>query len=309
MAEVISRAYAVLDTSALTSGSSGSRTGGVSNQGGIDSKRGGAKGNASTNIGGRLDVRRQIEDFNVVASLTDNTVRDYDAAPWLKDALLTADKKISSHLHLGAGYDLGAQNAFATVTGNNTVNGKQVVASGTWFQRGNQVRTEAVVRIDGRSSLWGVHTFNSSSNLLNSTFYNLKERQGFVIRPFYIPVAASAVRYSLHKDGYEIEPAVDLNTQEPYLSVGKQHDKYHFKGSYAFKEQYALLEVGYARQAPVLLGPDTERNLVKEIGYNIGRRHYGSDTPVVKGFVKGPLGTHRVGPLSIGFIFGKSVDV
>lgn len=48
--------------------------------------------------GGRIDVRRQIEDFNVIASLTDNTVRNYDAAPWLKDALLTADKKISSAL-------------------------------------------------------------------------------------------------------------------------------------------------------------------------------------------------------------------
>ena len=58
-------------------------------------------------------------------------------------------------MHLGAGYDLGAQNAFATLTGNNSVNGKEVVASGTWFQRGNHVRTEAVVKIDGRSSLWG----------------------------------------------------------------------------------------------------------------------------------------------------------
>lgn len=57
---------------------------------------------------------------------------------------------------MGIGYDTGVQNAFATLTGNNHVNGKEVVASGTWFQRGNQVRTEAVVKIDGRSSLWGV---------------------------------------------------------------------------------------------------------------------------------------------------------
>ena len=62
----------------------------------------------------------------------------------------------AGNLHLGVGYDTGVQNAFATLTGNNTVNGKEVVASGTWFQRGNQVRTEAVLKIDGRSSLWGV---------------------------------------------------------------------------------------------------------------------------------------------------------
>ena len=58
--------------------------------GGVTLKR------VSLGPGGRIDVRRQIEDFNIIASLTDNTVRDYDAAPWLKDALLTADKKISS---------------------------------------------------------------------------------------------------------------------------------------------------------------------------------------------------------------------
>ena len=50
-----------------------------------------------------MDVKRQIEDFNVVASLTDNTLRDYEAAPWLKDALVTADKKISSAPPAGVG--------------------------------------------------------------------------------------------------------------------------------------------------------------------------------------------------------------
>lgn len=104
------------------------------------------------------------------------------------------------------------------------------------------------------------YTFNSSSNLLNSTFYNLKERQGFVIRPFYIPVAAAALKYSLDKDGYHLEPAIDLNTNEPYLSVGKQHNQYHVKGSYAFKQQYALVEVGYARKAPEIRD---DRSLVK----------------------------------------------
>lgn len=106
------------------------------------------------------------------------------------------------------------------------------------------------------------YTFNSSSNLLNSTFYNLKERQGFIIRPFYIPVAAAAVKYSYEKDGYLIEPAVDLNTNEPYLSVQKNKDNYRLKGSYAFKEQYALLEVGYAKEAPDF-NAISERSLVK----------------------------------------------
>ena len=129
MAEVVARAYAVVDTSSLSSGHSTRSTGG-GRAGGIDSHSGhsgGAKSNnASTNIGtraiavralclqlgstdlpltdrisraptgGRVDVRKQVEDFNLVASLTDNTLRDYEAAPWLKEALVTADKKISS---------------------------------------------------------------------------------------------------------------------------------------------------------------------------------------------------------------------
>ena len=30
-----------------------------------------------------------------MASLTDNTLRNYESAPWLRDAIVTADKKIS----------------------------------------------------------------------------------------------------------------------------------------------------------------------------------------------------------------------
>ena len=74
----------------------------------------------------------------------------------VQDCILAFLPACAGNLHLGAGYDTGAQNAFATLTGNNHINGKEVVASGTWFQRGNQVRTEAVVRLDHRSSLWGV---------------------------------------------------------------------------------------------------------------------------------------------------------
>ena len=41
-------------------------------------------------------VCRYVEDFKVVASFTDNTLRTYESAPWLRDAIVTADKKISS---------------------------------------------------------------------------------------------------------------------------------------------------------------------------------------------------------------------
>ena len=35
--------------------------------------------------------------------------------------------------------------------------------------------------------------------------------------------------------------------QSPYLQVSKRHRNANIKGSYGFKEQYALLEVGYHR--------------------------------------------------------------
>ena len=57
------------------------------------------------------------------------------------------------------------------------------------------------------------YTFNTESNILNSTFYNIKEREGFIIRPFTIPVASAAVKYSIERNGYRIEPSFDLNTQ------------------------------------------------------------------------------------------------
>lgn len=54
MAEIISRAFAVVDTSGLTSGSgSTSRTGGATHGGGIDSKKGGHK-SGNTNYGALL---------------------------------------------------------------------------------------------------------------------------------------------------------------------------------------------------------------------------------------------------------------
>ena len=63
--------------------------------------------------GGRVDIHGYIDEFKVVASLTDNTLRAYESAPWLRDAIVTADKKVSSKprgiLHLPAKFtvDIG----------------------------------------------------------------------------------------------------------------------------------------------------------------------------------------------------------
>ena len=62
---------------------------------------------------------------------------------------------LAGNLHAGVGYDFGSQNAFATLTGDTNVSDRDLIASATWFQRGNQVRTEAVLKIDNRSHLWG----------------------------------------------------------------------------------------------------------------------------------------------------------
>lgn len=49
-------------------------------------------------VGGRADIRKEINEINFVASLTDSTIRGYDAAPYLPDAIITADKRINSKL-------------------------------------------------------------------------------------------------------------------------------------------------------------------------------------------------------------------
>ena len=69
----------------------------------------------------------------------------------------------------------------------------------------------------------------------------------FILRPFTVPIATSAIKYSLEKDGYLIEAAADLNKQAPYLSVQRRYGKQVYKAHYAFKEEYAMLETGYAQ--------------------------------------------------------------
>lgn len=244
----------------------------------------GSKGDtAGSKVGGRADIRKEINEINFVASLTDSTIRGYDAAPYLPDAIITADKRINSNLSLALGYDAGVKGAFASVTGDTTVSNKDVRATGTWFQKGNHIRTEASVNLDGRSNLWGTFTFNDNANLTNSTYINLKEREGFILRPFTVPIATSAIKYNVEKDGYLVEAAADLNKQAPYLSVQRKYGKQVYKAHYAFKEEYAMIETGYAQ---------TE-----------------GDLPLVKGYLKGPVGRNGLGPLSVGLIFDKALDL
>ena len=59
-----------------------------------------------------------------------------------------------------------------------------------------------------------------------------------------MPIATSAAAITLEHEGYVVEPAIDFNQQAGYLSIAKAHDRYAFKGSYAFKEARALALVG-----------------------------------------------------------------
>ena len=51
-----------------------------------------------------------------------------------------------------------------------------------------------------------------------------------------VPIATSAAAITLEHEGYVVEPAIDFNQQAGYLSIAKAHDRFAFKGSYAFKE-------------------------------------------------------------------------
>ena len=66
---------------------------------------------------------------------------------------------------------------------------------------------------------------------------NLRERKGFIIHPFTVPISTSAAQLSFERDGYLIEPAFDFHQRAGYLSVAKDHrSKYNLRGSYAFRE-------------------------------------------------------------------------
>lgn len=54
-------------------------------------------------VGGRADFFKEIENIAFVASITDQTLQTIDSAPWARDLLLSAEKKISSAARALAG--------------------------------------------------------------------------------------------------------------------------------------------------------------------------------------------------------------
>lgn len=48
--------------------------------------------------GGRVDIVKEINEITFTASLTDSTIRGYESAPYLPDAIVTADKRINGEL-------------------------------------------------------------------------------------------------------------------------------------------------------------------------------------------------------------------
>ena len=47
-------------------------------------------------FGGRADLRKEINDIHFTASVTDNSLRDYENAPQIRDGVITAEKRINS---------------------------------------------------------------------------------------------------------------------------------------------------------------------------------------------------------------------
>ena len=164
------------------------------------------------NSSGRVDATKELDDFSLTASLTDATAKDLDAAPHLRDALITARTK-KDGTNLMVGYDAGQRGALAGLTTATELAGKAVDLGATWFQQGNHVRGEARVQIDDTQSLWATKTLNDDNDVGNATVVNLAERKAFVIEPFNIPVSTAAVKYSIEREGYTVEPAYDLNTK------------------------------------------------------------------------------------------------
>lgn len=54
------------------------------------------KDRAFSSVGGRVDLRKKINEIKFTASITDASARDYEAAPWLKDSIITAEKRLNS---------------------------------------------------------------------------------------------------------------------------------------------------------------------------------------------------------------------
>ena len=42
-----------------------------------------------------MDVAKEIEEIKFTASITDASARDYEATPWIRDFIVTAEKKVN----------------------------------------------------------------------------------------------------------------------------------------------------------------------------------------------------------------------
>jgi hypothetical protein len=240
-------------------------------------------------VGGRVDYRAKVDRFNFVVSGTDDSARDYESIPKIRDAVITIDTH-QDDLSVGVGYDAGTQGFLASVgtseglTGTNLrVGGKDISARAWWFQKGNEVRTEATINLDLRTKVWGAYTFNSVDNVANRTFVNIKEREGFIIEPFTASIANNAVAISHIRDDLTFDAAYDIDRNAAFLSVGKrQNDKTAIKFGYAVKDEVALFEVAH--------------------------RH-NDDLPAIRLFAKASAGAGGFGKASGGVILDKYFDL
>ncbi len=49
----------------------------------------------TSKVGGRVDVSKDINEIKFTASLTDASARDYEATPWIRDFIVSAEKKLN----------------------------------------------------------------------------------------------------------------------------------------------------------------------------------------------------------------------
>lgn len=59
----------------------------------------GGKGQPFSNVGGRVDLRKEINEIKFTASITDASARDYESAPWLRDSIITAEKRLNGEFY------------------------------------------------------------------------------------------------------------------------------------------------------------------------------------------------------------------
>lgn len=49
----------------------------------------------TSKVGGRVDVSKELNEINFTASITDASARDYEATPFVRDFILSAEKRLN----------------------------------------------------------------------------------------------------------------------------------------------------------------------------------------------------------------------